>query len=63
MHLVRNKMAKTYFKCALRRATWTGGAGTDVRVRDPACAKWMSGEEAWDIEQKRRQASLNSEFS
>lgn len=39
-HLFRNRMAKTYLKCELRRATWTGGQGTDVRARDAACAKW-----------------------
>lgn len=39
-HLYRNRMAKIYLKCALRRAHWTGGAGTDVRARDPACARW-----------------------
>lgn len=39
-HLCRNRLARTYFKCWLRSATWTGGYGTDVRVRDAACAKW-----------------------
>jgi hypothetical protein len=39
-HLFRNSMARTYFKCLLRRSTWTGGFGTDVRVRDPACKHW-----------------------
>ena len=39
-HLVRKLMAKTYMKCALTEAKWTGGAGSDVRVRDPACDFW-----------------------
>jgi hypothetical protein len=43
-HLVNKRMARAYKKCALMRAAWTGGAGTDVRVRDPACAKWATPE-------------------
>lgn len=39
-HLFRNEMARVYLKCALMRAVWTGGGGTDVRARDPACIKW-----------------------
>ena len=39
-HLVRKHMAKTYLKCGLMRGQWTGGGGTDVRARDPACKKW-----------------------
>jgi len=39
-HLSRNRMAKTYLKCSLCRANWTGGSATDVKARDPACSKW-----------------------
>jgi hypothetical protein len=39
-HLHRNVMAKVYLKCALMRAQWTAGGGTDVRARDAACKKW-----------------------
>lgn len=39
-HLARKRMSKTYLKCELMRAIWTGGGGTDVRARDPACKKW-----------------------
>jgi hypothetical protein len=39
-NLYRKQMAKTYLKCGLTRALWTGGGGTDVRARDPACSKW-----------------------
>lgn len=39
-HLVRKTMAKTYLKCRLMKATWTGGAGSDVKANDPACKKW-----------------------
>lgn len=42
-HLVRKRMAtKTYLKCGLCRSSWTGGAGTDVKARDPACSKWQA---------------------
>lgn len=39
-NLIHKRMAKTYIKCGLTRAMWTGGAGTDVRAKDPACSKW-----------------------
>lgn len=32
--------AKTYRKCALNEAGWTGGAKSDIRARDAACEKW-----------------------
>lgn len=32
--------AKRYHKCGLMRNKWTGGTGTDIRVRSPACLKW-----------------------
>lgn len=45
-HLARKHMAKTYLKCALMEAVWTGGGGTDVRARDLACRKWEAKTEA-----------------
>lgn len=39
-NLARVVHAKTYLKCALMRANWTGGAGTDIKAGDPACDKW-----------------------
>ena len=39
-HLVRKQMAKTYLKCGLCKAQWTGGGGTDIKARSPACSKW-----------------------
>ena len=39
-HLVRRTFAKTYLKCGLMKAQWTGGPGSDVKARDPACKKW-----------------------
>lgn len=41
-HLVRKQMSKTYLKCGLMSAHWTGGAGTDVRAGDPACREWAA---------------------
>jgi hypothetical protein len=31
---------KTYFKCHVLMRFWTGGKGTDVRKKDPACLSW-----------------------
>ena len=39
-HFCRVKYANTYFKCGLRRPNWTGGSGTDIRARSPACRFW-----------------------
>jgi hypothetical protein len=39
-HLFRNRQARVYLKCALMRAYWTGGYGTDVRAGDAACRRW-----------------------
>lgn len=39
-HLVRRQMAKTYLKCGLVRALWTGAVRTDVRAGDAACRLW-----------------------
>lgn len=42
-HLYRtHHTAKKYLKCALQRAVWTSGGGTDVKARSPACSKWES---------------------
>lgn len=43
-HIHRNQMAKTYLKCELMRAKWTGGYGTDIKASDAACEKWEKGE-------------------
>lgn len=39
-HIYRLQMANTYLKCALTRAHWTGGPGTDIKAGSPACSKW-----------------------
>ena len=40
--LYRNRLAKTYLKCELMKSHWTGGAGTDILARSPACKRWES---------------------
>jgi hypothetical protein len=32
--------AKAYWKCKLNEANWTGGPGSDIRMRSPACLHW-----------------------
>lgn len=49
-HLYRKNMAKTYLKCSLMRAHWTGGGGSDVKARDPACSAWSSLAARQDME-------------
>ncbi len=41
-HLARVQHARVYLKCGHPdcRPKWTGGPGTDVRAKDPACSKW-----------------------
>jgi hypothetical protein len=37
VHLARIELSKTYLKCGLARARWTGGRATDIRAGDDAC--------------------------
>jgi len=39
-HYARVEHAKVYLKCALVKARWTGGPGTDILARSPACKYW-----------------------
>jgi hypothetical protein len=41
-HHYLNRLAKTYHKCYLAKAKWTGGRATDILVRSPACSGWSS---------------------
>ncbi len=41
-HLAYIRMSKSYPKCKLTRACWTGGRRTDVLVKAAACSKWES---------------------
>lgn len=45
-HLVRKQVSKTYLKCELARGIWTGGRGSDVLARSPACGKWCPVDQA-----------------
>ena len=38
--LYRKRLSKTYPKCLLMRAHWTGGKGSDVKIKSPACRNW-----------------------
>lgn len=35
-----NTGSKSWIKCELRRSTWTGGEGTDIKASSPACSKF-----------------------
>lgn len=37
---VSGNTANTYRKCALMRANWTSGPGSDILFRSPACRHW-----------------------
>lgn len=40
-HLARSLgYSKTFFKCGANRNRWTKGSGTDIRLKDPACARF-----------------------
>jgi len=39
-HMIRKRMGGTYLKCLLSRARWTGGRGSDVLAKAPACKYW-----------------------
>lgn len=39
--------AKDYRKCGLMRHAWTGGPGTDIRAKDPACKLWDAEIRIW----------------
>ena len=41
-HIAKRHLAKTYTKCGLTKATWTGGGGSDVRNKDAACSRWQA---------------------
>lgn len=39
-HYTLNRMAKSYPKCGLNRARWTGGRGSDILAKAPACRRF-----------------------
>lgn len=32
--------AKQFYKCVLMERHWTGGYGTDILIKSPACMRW-----------------------
>ncbi len=44
-HHVIKRMSRRYHKCYLTRQTWTGGQGSDILVRAPACKLWEREED------------------
>lgn len=36
--------ARVYWKCGLMEHAWTGGPGSDIRMRSPACRMWKKNE-------------------
>jgi hypothetical protein len=43
-HAVRFRQGKSWIKCELARAKWTGGRATDILARAAACDKWKPEE-------------------
>ena len=41
-YVTRHSGARTHPKCALMKASWTNGAGSDIRRKDPACEMWAA---------------------
>lgn len=41
-NLSAQQMSNRWYKCELTRPWWTGGVGTDVKARSPACSKWKA---------------------
>lgn len=37
----RNGGVKDYWKCDVIRHRWTGGPGTDIKLRSPACSMFL----------------------
>lgn len=33
-------MSKAFYKCDLARSIWTGGPGSDIKLKDAACSGW-----------------------
>lgn len=44
--VIKGGTAKNYYKCALMRNLWTGGQGTDILLRSPACRRWEKDSDA-----------------
>ena len=44
-HYTLRRFAKTYRKCGLCEQNWTGGPGSDIRAKDPACEFWETNDD------------------
>lgn len=52
-HIYRKGGAsKTYLKCQKARAKWTGGPGSDIYSRSPACKFWEAKKENDDVQER-----------
>lgn len=40
--IATGKTSKNYYKCNLVRHLWTHGAGSDIKLRWPACNEWAA---------------------
>jgi hypothetical protein len=45
-HCTAVEFNRTYHKCALMRASWTKGPGSDLRKKWPACERWQAKDPA-----------------
>jgi hypothetical protein len=45
----RHFTRKRFYKCRVMMKTWTGGKGTDIRLKDPACRSWEPCCEKLDV--------------
>jgi hypothetical protein len=43
-HHCQIRYSRTYHKCGLIRHLWTGGPGSDILVRSPACRSWEAAD-------------------
>ena len=43
-HYCRTGNGGKFLKCALLRARWTHGPGTDIKAKSPACELWAKPE-------------------
>jgi hypothetical protein len=46
---IGRKFAKTYYKCRVMMKFWTGGPGTDIRLKDAACRSWEARVDKIDL--------------
>ena len=52
-HYALRHFSKTYRKCGLMMAHWTGGPGSDIRAGAPACRLWEAPPPADDRQESQ----------